>query len=51
MDSKTPDIITALTGFFPADAKLARKQFKPGLYKFIFKDGLITDLEAVVTFE
>ena len=51
-DSKTPDMITALTGFFPTTATLDKATLKPGLYKFIFdKAGLIKDLKAVVQFE
>lgn len=50
-DSKTPEIITAVSGFIPAGAKVVGKELKPGLYKFKFKEGLITTIEAVFTFE
>ena len=56
-DSKTPEMIKALTGFL-TDLKgvleIARKgELHPGLYLFIFDDktGFISDLKPVVQFK
>jgi hypothetical protein len=56
-DSKTPEMIKALTGFFTdlkgVFEKAKKGELHPGLYLFIFDDktGLISDLKPVVQFE
>lgn len=55
MDSKTPEMITALTGSLQGITTMgleAKGTFIPGLYKFTFdKDGLIDGLIPVVQFK
>jgi hypothetical protein len=54
-DSKTPEMITALTGSLQEITRkglVKKDEFIPGLYKFIFdvETGLIKDLKPVVQF-
>lgn len=56
-DSKTPEMITALTGPLK-DIKgllklLKKEELRPGLYMFIFDDttGFISDIEPIIQFK
>ena len=59
-DSKTPEMITALTGFIDGiksgalleELKKKEEEFKAGLYRFKFnkKTGFIQDLEPILLF-
>ena len=52
LDSKTPEMIAALTGFIEGIRKRGPEKFKAGLYMFKFneKTGLIQSLEAILLF-
>ncbi len=57
MDSKTPELIEALTGSLSGIKDIletvTEKELKPGLYAFIFDDksGLVINIEPVVQFK